>query len=159
MLKKEELQKTPEYWLETIQNELYQLVVDYMERQGINQTELAEKLGVSKGYISQILKGQFNYTLKKLIELSLAMDRVPNLQFQQYEDFTSVENKKNSVTSYLMVYTSNSLVQSTRFHDGFIHNTYPARLSTKKALNERYDNVKHKFVNRSLAKKEIPFNF
>jgi transcriptional regulator with XRE-family HTH domain len=69
---REELLRSPEYWFENAQNELYRQVVEYKEKKGINQTELAEELGVTKGYVSQILKGEFNYTLKKLIEISLA---------------------------------------------------------------------------------------
>jgi len=47
----------------------------------MTQTQLAEHLGVTKGYVSQVLKGEFNYTLRKLIELSLAVGKVPTLSF------------------------------------------------------------------------------
>lgn len=79
---REELLKTPEYWFEQAQNELYRQVTEFMKKEGINQTQLAEKLGVSKGYISQIMKGEFNYTLKKLIELSLAIGKVPAIEYK-----------------------------------------------------------------------------
>jgi transcriptional regulator with XRE-family HTH domain len=82
MLTREELLRSPEYWFEDAQNELYRQVVAFMEKEGLNQTQLAERLGVSKGYISQILKGEFNYTLKKLIELSLAIGKVPKIEYQ-----------------------------------------------------------------------------
>jgi len=81
MITKEELQKTPEYWFETIQNELFRQLKEYIEKEGISQTALAEKLGVTKGYISQVMNGNFNYTLKKLIELSLAVGKAPVLEF------------------------------------------------------------------------------
>lgn len=97
MLTREELLKSPEYWFEEAQNELYRQVVEFMEKEGLNQTQLAERLGVSKGYISQILKGEFNYTLKKLIELSLAIGKVPNIQYQDIS--TMVVNRTRSSTS------------------------------------------------------------
>lgn len=81
MFTREELLRSPEYWFEEAQNELYRQVVEYKERQGINQTQLAEELGVTKGYVSQILKGEFNYTLKKLIEISLAIGQVPKIDY------------------------------------------------------------------------------
>lgn len=81
MITRKELLQSPEYWFEEAQNELYRQVVEYMEREGLNQSQLAAKLEVSKGYISQILKGEFNYTLKKLIELSLAVGKVPQIQY------------------------------------------------------------------------------
>lgn len=81
MLTREEILKSPEYWFEEAQNELYRQVVDYKERKKITQTQLAEELGVTKGYVSQILKGEFNYTIKKLIEISLAIGKVPRIQY------------------------------------------------------------------------------
>lgn len=81
MITREELLQSPEYWFENAQNDLYGQVMEYMKNEGLNQSQLAEKLGVSKGYISQVLKGEFNYTLKKLIELSLAVGKVPQVSY------------------------------------------------------------------------------
>jgi transcriptional regulator with XRE-family HTH domain len=83
---REKLLKSPAYWFEYEQNELFRQVTEYMERENINQTELAAKLNVSKGYVSQILNGNFNYTLKKLIELCLAIGLVPEIKFTKVED-------------------------------------------------------------------------
>jgi transcriptional regulator with XRE-family HTH domain len=80
-LTREELLQSPEYWFENAQNDLYGQVTAYMEKEGINQNQLAERLGVTKGYVSQILKGEFNYTLKKLIDLSLAIGQVPKIEY------------------------------------------------------------------------------
>ena len=82
MLTKEELIKTPEYWLEQLQNEIFRQVHAYMLNEGMNQSQLADKLGVSKGYISQILNGNFNFTIKKLIELSLSIGVLPEIRFK-----------------------------------------------------------------------------
>ena len=82
MITREELLSSPEYWFEDAQNELYRQVVEYKEKKGINQTQLAKELGVTKGYVSQILKGEFNYTLKKLIEISLAIGQVPKIEYE-----------------------------------------------------------------------------
>ncbi len=87
MKKFEELIETPEYWLETIQNELYQHVFNYMEKEKINQTQLAEKLGVTKGYLSQVLNGHFNHRLEKLIELSLAIGIAPDMEFKTLQQY------------------------------------------------------------------------
>lgn len=87
MLKREELLKTQEYWFETIQNEIFRQVSEYLEiNEEMNQTKLAEKLGVTKGYVSQVMNGNFNYTLKKLIELSLAINKVPVIKFQDIDE-------------------------------------------------------------------------
>lgn len=86
MISREELLKSPEYHFENAQNELYAQVMEYMEKEGINQNQLAERLGVTKGYVSQLLKGQFNHTLKKLIDLSLAMGMVPHIEYRTIAD-------------------------------------------------------------------------
>jgi len=97
MITREELLKSPEYWFENAQNDLYGQVVDYMEREGVNQNQLAERLGVTKGYVSQILKGQFNYTLKKLIDLSLAIKLVPKIQYVSVSKVIEDDSKPTSI--------------------------------------------------------------
>ena len=82
MLKRKELVERPEYWLETIQNEVFRQVAAYLKDNKLTQNQFAEQLGVSKGYVSQVMKGEFNYTLKKLIELSLAIGKAPLIDFK-----------------------------------------------------------------------------
>lgn len=94
MIKRDELLRTKEYWFETFQNEIYRMVAEYMKKEGVNQTRLAEELGVTKSYISQILNGQFNYTLKKMIELSLALKKAPAFEFKNLEQYIR-EDRQN----------------------------------------------------------------
>lgn len=95
MISREELIKSPEYWFERAKIELYGQVVDYMEKEGINQNQLAERLGVSKGYVSQILRGNFNHTLRKLIELGLAVGKVPVVTYRSVETILRSEGVPN----------------------------------------------------------------
>ncbi|EOC1277710.1 XRE family transcriptional regulator [Cronobacter sakazakii] len=44
-----------------------------MEDAGLNQTDLAKKLGKSKAYVSQLLDGTRNMTLKTLADISYAL--------------------------------------------------------------------------------------
>jgi transcriptional regulator with XRE-family HTH domain len=94
MLKREELVTRPEYWLETIQNEIYRQVAEYLKDNNMTQNQFAEQLGVSKGYVSQLMKGEFNYTLKKLIELSLAVGKAPVIVFKPLTEIIQNENVK-----------------------------------------------------------------
>ena len=56
---------------------------------------------MSKGYISQILNGKFNFTLKKLIEISLAIGVIPQIKYRKITDFIEedVNNKGKSEAS------------------------------------------------------------
>ena len=47
-----------------------------MAETGRNTSELAEYLGVSKGYVSQLLNGDYDYRMSKFIELALAFGMV-----------------------------------------------------------------------------------
>ena len=88
-------------WFADAQNELYRQVVTYMEKEGLNQTELACRLGVTKGYISQILKGDFNYTLKKLIAMGLLPDTPITLIGKKPAYLFSIQNSRFAVDEEL----------------------------------------------------------
>ncbi len=83
MKSKKEIIKSPDYWLTKIQNELFRELTDYMNKNNLNQNDIAKKMNVSRGYINQVLNGNFNFTLKKLIELSLAMNKIPSISFDK----------------------------------------------------------------------------
>jgi transcriptional regulator with XRE-family HTH domain len=86
MITQESLLRSKEYWLEHIQNDLYAQVEQYLEEQGMNRQEFAEQLGVTKGYISQILNGDFDHKLSKLIQLSLSINKAPILRFENLDE-------------------------------------------------------------------------
>lgn len=82
MVTREELLKSKEFWLARLQSILYEQVEKYLKDNNISKTEFASKLGVSKGYISQILNGDFDHKVSKFIELSLAIDKAPLLKLE-----------------------------------------------------------------------------
>ena len=53
----------------------------YMQREGLNQTELAVRLKVSKGYISRLLNGTGDPKLSSILDLALAIGKEPVLMF------------------------------------------------------------------------------
>jgi transcriptional regulator with XRE-family HTH domain len=86
-MKRKELLKNPGYWTSKIQFELYDKLLNYLDENNLNKTQFAKKLGVSKGYISQILNGDFNHKISKLVELSLAIDKIPKIEFVNADEF------------------------------------------------------------------------
>lgn len=83
------------YWTSKIQIDLYNHLTDYMKENNLNQSQLAKKLGVTKGYISQVLNGDFNHRISKLVELSLAIDKAPCIKFENLSEY--IEKDKNGV--------------------------------------------------------------
>jgi|GEM_PF-1597751 predicted XRE-type DNA-binding protein len=80
MLTHDELLKTKTYWTMKIQNDLFNAVEEYLKVNNLTRTQFAEQLGVSKGYVTQILNGEFDHRVSKLVEIILAIGKVPDLQ-------------------------------------------------------------------------------
>lgn len=53
-----------------------------MEEMGVSRTELAERMGKSKAYVSQLLSGSRNMTLRSLAAISFALGlEIPKVTF------------------------------------------------------------------------------
>ena len=60
-MKRDELVKNPVYWTTALQMELYRQIEVFMQKQGMNKTQFAEYLGCSKGYVTQLLSGEYEF--------------------------------------------------------------------------------------------------
>ncbi len=84
---RKELIKSQEYWMAQIQLNLFELIENYRKKNNLNKVQLAAHLGVTKSYITQILNGDFDHKVSKLVELSLAFGKAPILQFVDFEKY------------------------------------------------------------------------
>lgn len=57
-----------------------------MENAGITQSELAERLGTTKGHVSQVLGGSRNMTLRTFSDLCVALNVKPQIGVQIESD-------------------------------------------------------------------------
>jgi transcriptional regulator with XRE-family HTH domain len=96
MISKQELLKRPNYLLTKYQNEIFRQVSAYMLSNNLSQKQVAEKLGVSNAYVSQILNGNFNFALKKLIEIGLMIGKVPTIEFLDFKNFQRSEKRRDA---------------------------------------------------------------
>jgi transcriptional regulator with XRE-family HTH domain len=85
-MERKELIQSKEYWLAKLQIDLFNEVEAYMKANNLNRTQFAEKLGVSKSYVSQILNGEADHRLSKFVELALSIDLCPIISFEKVED-------------------------------------------------------------------------
>jgi predicted XRE-type DNA-binding protein len=85
MITRKELLESKEFWLVKIQAALYEQVENYLNANNISKTEFADQLGVSKGYVSQLMNGDFDHKISKLIELSIAIGKAPMLRFEDID--------------------------------------------------------------------------
>ena len=68
-----EAQRMPEYWEEGAILDFTEALYIAMEEQGVTRAELARRLGTSQTYITRVLGGHANFTLKSMSKLALAL--------------------------------------------------------------------------------------
>ncbi|HHV87049.1 MAG TPA: helix-turn-helix transcriptional regulator [Petrimonas sp.] len=90
---RKQLLSSKEYWLSKIQIDLFNQVTNYLENNNMNRTELAKRLGVTKGYISQVLNGDSDHRISKMVELSLAIGLIPDIRFRNLEEYLKTDEK------------------------------------------------------------------
>lgn len=96
-MKREELLRNPAYWTAGLQMELYRQIVNFMECHHMNKTQLAEYLGCSKGYVTQLLNGDFDHKLSKFVELSLAVGKIPEITFSDVDQYVLSDKREYTI--------------------------------------------------------------
>ena len=126
VMKREDILKNPEYWIAQIQTTLYNCAEKYMSENEMNRSQLAKHLGVSKGYVSQLLNGDYDHKLSKFVELALAFGVVPKIDFQPIEEAISEDRFQYKLSDWRPVeYSKNLNVGSARFTDNEIYEEIP----------------------------------
>lgn len=77
-----EYEEDPDYIAELLVLGLNEQVISRMQALGLRRSELAERMGVTKAYISRVLRGNPNLTLRSIAALSLALDTRPIVGLQ-----------------------------------------------------------------------------
>ena len=75
-------QDSIEYCLEEVILNFTEQICELMEKQKINRAELAERLGVSGAFITKLLNGNPNLTLKTMMNIASALKSDLNIQIQ-----------------------------------------------------------------------------
>jgi transcriptional regulator with XRE-family HTH domain len=93
-MEREVLLREPEWYKANIQNDLYNLMYEYMQTNKLKKKDLAEKLGVSKAYITQIFKGEFDHKISKMIEIALAFGKAPVFSYPDLEEYIKADKER-----------------------------------------------------------------
>lgn len=98
------------YWVEGINGLLYDAIIVYMEKHDFKRKDLAEHLGISRGRVSQILNdGDINFSMEKIIEIALKVDKFPVFSFEDKNDFLQNDVIKNAYKNLMLEYNNESL--------------------------------------------------
>lgn len=67
---------------ETVITEVTEEIWRRMEECGVSKAELARKLGASKGFVSQVLSGSRNMTLRTLADICFRLECKPTIRLE-----------------------------------------------------------------------------
>jgi transcriptional regulator with XRE-family HTH domain len=69
-----------------LENKIMEAVVREMNKKGISRTTLADKMGVTKSYVSKLLNNGSNVTIKKLLQIGEALGCNVDVSFLPREE-------------------------------------------------------------------------
>jgi transcriptional regulator with XRE-family HTH domain len=70
----DDLENDPEYMAECAIIEFTEEVCRRMDALGVSRAELARRLGTSQAYITKLLQGNANFTLKTMVKIAMALE-------------------------------------------------------------------------------------
>ena len=94
----ERYKDTFDFKLENLILDITEEVCRAMEEKGIGRAELAEKMGVSRAFISKLLNGTPNLTIKTLMKIAVVLDRemsvrMPPAGFTTHHLYVPIEGR------------------------------------------------------------------
>lgn len=135
-MKRAELLQSNDFWIGEIQNELYAILEKYMQQNNLNRTQLAQELNVTKGYVTQVLSGDFDHKLSKLVALAMHAGKVPLLFFEDREQFIK-NDSLNKVYELVPVFRNNEFLPAKQT----LSEPYAERtIRTAKVVSMHYQN-------------------
>lgn len=126
----EKILREPGYWIEGVNGMMYNSILNYMEKNNLNRTQLAAHLGISKGRVSQILNdGQINFSIEKLIEIALKIGKYPVFELKDTEEFRSDRYHYKSSFSFNGAYSTPTSVSLSQEVPRII--SFPGKVSKR----------------------------
>ncbi len=124
MISREQLIRNETFWTETIQNKIYNDLASYIKNENISQKEIAKRLGVSKGRVSQILNGKYlNFRIDTLVKICLSIGKVPKFNFEDLENFLIKDEKSH----YFSTVYSQEYIELTSLNSSRLFSTKPQK--------------------------------
>jgi len=96
-----------DYWLEGVKIEFAEQMLAQMDALGISRKDLAQRLGVSPAYVTKILRGSTNFTLKSMVGIARALNCELHTYLQKKDggdigiEFNSANRHPGATVSYL----------------------------------------------------------
>ena len=89
------IEKTPVYRVEGLKVEIAEQIYLAMQKDGINNAELARRLGKSRPYVTKVLSGNVNFTLETLVNIGDALNCEISLGLKPKASSVAATTRKN----------------------------------------------------------------
>jgi len=96
-IEKEKILRDATYWEEMIKTQLFEIVEQHLKDNKLKKKDFAQQIGVSKGYVSQVLNGDRDHRLSKVVELALAVGKAPFFSLQDLDEVIEYDKSGISV--------------------------------------------------------------
>lgn len=90
---RKELILSKEWHLTEMQLKLFNSFENYITEGAINKPEICKNLGITKGHYNQIMRMAYDPRISKLVEMALAMNKVPVLFFVDANEYVDTDEK------------------------------------------------------------------
>ena len=139
---RKDLLTSPEYWHTMLQLQLFNKVQEYLQNNNMTRADFAKQLNVSKGYVTQLLNGDYDNRLSKFVELLLQIGYVPKLEFVPIEDMLSHDGELLNEKSTKISLDSNVNLSKneTKISAEPTQNTNQKRISVKRQKKSNQQN-------------------
>ena len=93
----EEAEETDDYQLESALVDLTEKICEIMEAKGISRADLARRLGKSRAWVTKVLRGDGNLTLKTVIDILWELGYKASIAIEARPTFAAEPQKKSRV--------------------------------------------------------------
>jgi len=90
------------YWVEKAKLDFSVSLDTALRAQGMNQKQLAAKMGTSQAYISQVLSADKNMTIEQMVKISRALDSELSIKINpanNYIRYANLDNPANDMAA------------------------------------------------------------
>jgi plasmid maintenance system antidote protein VapI len=104
-----EYENDPEFIAEGLSIKVVEEMLKYMDKQKLNQSWMAQKMGVSRAHISKILNAPSNMTLLTIAKIAVALSSKPDICLNA-ESSNSISNVEVPTTKEDRIYLNTPVI-------------------------------------------------
>ena len=145
-MKRANLIKSKDYIVSTIQLALLNMIGNYKKKKKLKDYQLANELGVSKGYVSQLLNATFDLKISKVVDLALACNKMPLIYFVDMDEFIRRDAEDKTFAIFPVIRPRDIVYEDQVYTTGPTNNT---------SLTGEFDHDKNIKFSASLSPIEV----